>query len=115
LATRRFGARPTEDVDNFAGAVAPDADNDGTEGYEIGSYWLDVVASKVYICTSNGTGTATWRDITVAVSASVEEYNITNEAADRAYNADATTIDELCDVLGTLINDLIATSLIKST
>ncbi len=33
-------------------------------------------------------------------------YSPTNVTTDRAYDADATTIDELADVLGTLIADL---------
>lgn len=33
-------------------------------------------------------------------------YTVTNEVVDRTYNANATTTDELADVLGTLINDL---------
>lgn len=42
----------------------------------------------------------------VAPVARVAAYTPTNVAADRAYDADATTIDELADVLGTLISDL---------
>jgi hypothetical protein len=33
-------------------------------------------------------------------------YTVTNSSTDRAFNADATSIDELADVLGTLITDL---------
>jgi len=40
-------------------------------------------------------------------------YTVTNESEDRTYNADSTTIDELADVLGTLINDLIACGLLQ--
>ncbi len=35
-----------------------------------------------------------------------DAYTITNEAADRTYDANATSIDEIADVLGTLVNDL---------
>jgi hypothetical protein len=41
-----------------------------------------------------------------------DPYSPTNVIADRAYDANATTIDELADVLGTLIADLQATGLI---
>ena len=34
-------------------------------------------------------------------------YTVTNGATDRAYDADATTTEELADVLGTLIADLV--------
>jgi len=115
MATRRFGARPTEDMDNMAGAAPPDpATDDVTLGYVVGSVWVDLTNDKVYVCTDNTNGAAVWKDITAAVSASVEEYNVTNEGEDRTFDADATTIDELCDILGTLINDLITTGIIQS-
>lgn len=40
-------------------------------------------------------------------------YNITNLTVDRDYDADASSTAELADVLGTLINDLKATKLLK--
>lgn len=40
-------------------------------------------------------------------------YTPSNVSADRSYNANATTIDELSDVLGTLINDLISYGLLQ--
>lgn len=40
-------------------------------------------------------------------------YTPTNVTADRAYNANATTVDELADVLGTLIADLQALGLVQ--
>lgn len=39
-------------------------------------------------------------------------YTDTNVATDRSYDADSTTVDELADVLGTLITDLQALGLI---
>jgi hypothetical protein len=39
-------------------------------------------------------------------------YSLTNVTTDRSYNADSTTLDELADVLGTLISDLKLTGLI---
>lgn len=44
--------------------------------------------------------------VTAALVASGQTYNITNVTTDRAYDANATTIDELADTLGTLIADL---------
>ena len=41
-------------------------------------------------------------------------YTITNVTADRAYDANATTIDEISDVLGTLIADLITYGLLTA-
>jgi hypothetical protein len=39
-------------------------------------------------------------------------YSVTNVTTDRTYNADSTTINEVADVLGTLIADLKATGII---
>ena len=39
-------------------------------------------------------------------------YNVTNEQVDRAFDADTVAIAELADVVGTLINDLIAAGII---
>lgn len=36
----------------------------------------------------------------------IQSYTPTNVTADRAYDANATTIDELADIVGTLISDL---------
>lgn len=43
----------------------------------------------------------------------VANYTVTNVVTDRSFNADATTLDEVADVLGTLITDLINTQIIQ--
>lgn len=53
---------------NFEATAAPDADNDNTEGYIVGSLWFDTNNSKLYIADSVGTGTATWVDLTESVA-----------------------------------------------
>jgi hypothetical protein len=39
-------------------------------------------------------------------------YTLSNVAADRAFDAHSTTLDEIADVLGTVINDLKALGLV---
>ena len=46
------------------------------------------------------------------VDGQATSYNVTNEAVDRAFDADTVAIAELADVVGTLINDLIAAGVI---
>ena len=46
------------------------------------------------------------------MSSGKERFNVTNVTDDRTYDADSTTLAELADVLGTLINDLRARGLI---
>jgi hypothetical protein len=38
---------------------------------------------------------------------------VTNVTIDRAYDANSTTLDEIADVLGTLINDLLEAGVLK--
>lgn len=46
-------------------------------------------------------------------SSLAQTYNATNVTSDRAFDANATTVDELADVLGTLISDLRALGLVS--
>jgi hypothetical protein len=41
------------------------------------------------------------------------DYTVTNAAVDRTYDADATTLDEIADVLGTLVADLTALGILQ--
>lgn len=51
-------------LDKLNATVAPDADNDNTEGYSVGSKWVDVTADKAYICVDTTTATAVWIETT---------------------------------------------------
>jgi hypothetical protein len=47
------------------------------------------------------------------IPASMQDYTVTNEVANRTYDANAASVSILADVLGTLINDLIAIGLLN--
>jgi hypothetical protein len=49
---------------------------------------------------------STWFETSRSYNASTGTYTISNVTTDRTYDANATTVDELADVLGTLIADL---------
>lgn len=115
MATRRFGARPTEDIDNLEGAVAPTDTDDETAGYAVGSVWIDAVLGLVYVCVDATEDNAVWFLTGSAIVPSAEEYTVTNNTPDRAIDLTSTTLDEVAQVLGTLIVDLIAAGLIQST
>ena len=42
------------------GVVAPVATNDSTEGYSVGSIWIDVVADAVHVCVDSTPNVAVW-------------------------------------------------------
>ncbi|RMH16936.1 MAG: hypothetical protein D6698_08995, partial [Gammaproteobacteria bacterium] len=45
---------------NYAATTAPTSNNDATEGYEVGSLWVDTTNKQTYICYSASTGAAKW-------------------------------------------------------
>ena len=49
---------------NLAASVAPVVGNDGTQGYEVGSQWIDTVAKKEFVCLDISTGAAVWTETT---------------------------------------------------
>ena len=51
---------------------APTINNDTSEGYSVGSRWIDIVADKEYTCLDNTDGAAVWKDVTIT---SVGEIN----------------------------------------
>jgi|GEM_PF-4232472 len=42
--------------------AAPGAGNDNTQGYSVGSVWVDVTNDKAYTCIDASTGAAVWQD-----------------------------------------------------
>jgi len=116
MATTRFGARTTGQLDNVGATTAPDASNDVGEGYGVGSIWIDVTGDLAYVCVDSTENTAVWDLMAAgAITPSAEVWaGITNDTEDRVMNADATTIDEVADILGTLIADLVATGILAA-
>jgi len=45
---------------NMAATTAPGVTNDITQGYVVGSVWINVSANTVYMCTNNADGAAVW-------------------------------------------------------
>ncbi len=54
---------------NFAGTVAPDADDDETQGYSLGSIWANISATphEFYRCADATEGAAVWLNTTLEV------------------------------------------------
>ena len=70
--------------------------SDGDEGYL--ALHMEGSAGSVF-----GGGMLGFRDQTAVVA---QTYTVTNQITDRGYNANAATVDELADVLATLLQDL---------
>ena len=49
---------------NLAASAAPGVDDDSTDGYGVGSRWLDTTGEKEYVCTSASIGAAVWVETT---------------------------------------------------
>jgi hypothetical protein len=72
---------------------------------------IGLATGKDWTAPANGTLTLSylggrWRELSRGYGSNLGNYTITNVVTDRAYDANATTVDELADVLGTLISDL---------
>lgn len=50
----------------FAKTAAPTVNDDGTQGYAVGSRWIDTTNNKEYVCLAAGTGAAVWKETTQA-------------------------------------------------
>lgn len=69
---------------NYAGTAAPTASNDTTQGYTVGSIWVDASASNAYICISASTGAAVWHQLDTAVYHNVAATGAPNNTTDKA-------------------------------
>jgi hypothetical protein len=114
MATIRFGAITSGKLHNFEATAAPTAANDVGEGYAVGSLWVDVTADLAYVCVDSTENTAVWAIMAVpAITPSVEDWgDVTNSTEDRTLDCNATTLDEVADILATLISDLVATGIL---
>lgn len=65
------GAAGGQVKNNFAATTAPAVSNDGTQGYAVGSRWVDTTGGESYICVDASTGAAVWSKTTVGTIAEV--------------------------------------------
>ena len=53
----------------FDATGTPTVNNDGTQGYGVGSRWIDITADKEYVCLDASTGAAVWIETTIIEAA----------------------------------------------
>lgn len=46
---------------NLSATSDPTASNDGTQGYSVGSFWINTMDQGIFFCAFNGTGAAVWQ------------------------------------------------------
>lgn len=51
---------------NLSGTTAPTSTDDINAGYDVGSFWVDTVADKVYFCVDSTASNAVWIDVTAS-------------------------------------------------
>ena len=51
---------------NLVAVIPPTASNDDTEGYSVGSRWIDLATDRSYICLDCPTAAAVWKETTTA-------------------------------------------------
>lgn len=62
---------------NFAGTTAPAVTNDSSQGYSIGSRWIDTVGGESYVCLSATIGASVWSKSTVGTIGEVANLQTT--------------------------------------
>lgn len=51
---------------NWAATTNPGTSNDSSQGYAVGSRWVNTVQRREWVCVDNSSGAAVWREITIA-------------------------------------------------
>jgi len=51
------------DAPTYIKVVDPTVNDDSTQGYLVGNSWANTVGAKLFICTANTAGAATWLQI----------------------------------------------------
>ena len=94
--------------DNLTAVAAPSAADDSTQGYTVGSHWIDTASQEGYVALDVTPSAAVWRSITSVGTSAITDGSV--EAADLA--ADAVTTDKILD--GTITADDIASDTIAA-
>lgn len=56
---------------NFAATTAPGVGNDSTQGYAVGSRWINTTGDETYVCMDASSGAAVWEKTTAGTIAEI--------------------------------------------
>ena len=59
---------------SFAESDAPDANDDTTDGWKVGSMWIDTTNDKVYVCVDITDTAAVWKELSAAGTVATGSY-----------------------------------------
>jgi hypothetical protein len=85
---------------NLSATVDPEATDDSSVGYAVGSRWINIDSKDEYVCTDATPGAAVWKETTIAgdvLQASHNLNDLTNVAAARA-NLGLGNVDNTSDL-----------------
>jgi len=68
--------------DNFTAAVNPAATNDSSQGYAVGSHWVNTATNEVFVCASSTIGAAVWTYVSNPSNAKVNVAVVAPAASD---------------------------------
>lgn len=93
-------------VDKHDATTAPGTSNDNTEGYAVGSTWIDVTGDAEYVCVDASTGAAVWQArgaptaLTAASAPGTDNILVKTDGTGRAMQATGVSVDDSNNVTG---------------
>lgn len=115
-ATATIGGTAASILDNLGSTAAPTSNDDATQGYTVGSHWIDIANDIVYVCTDSTNGAAVWK--LVSASSYIHNQVASSATWNIAHNlnkypsvtiVDAGNIVVVGDVQYTDLNNLVVT------
>lgn len=94
---------------NYTAIGSPNATNDYSQGYQVGSLWVDTSSNQVYFCVDSTIGSAVWLNLG---STTINEYvetgiavGLPNELFPSFFSFSSSPINVKCYVNGQLLNE----------
>lgn len=56
-------------VDGFSLTTSPTINDDSSDGYVVGTHWIDTVTEKIFVCTNTTVGAAVWKSLATGTGA----------------------------------------------